>query len=326
MKPYPAGTYSLLNSNAELNPEVLSLDYIKGFRIRTDWQHVQPNLGSFDLTYIENVIREARASNKRCGLGVAAGIFAPLELFEVGGAERFELDEVSGKGGNSFMAMPWDADLQQHWFKLVEMLGLHFDEIPAVSYVVVSGFMQIFENHFVVTEAEMARADKAARDDGFKDFAEGYLEGAKSIVQCYVDAFPLTPLIIAYGGIGPGQKQTEKTLMEWAKTEFAGHVGTMTAYLKATPPPHAPNTNPPLANPKGDQAVYGSYDQTRFYGDNPPTPFPKAPQPIDDLLATGIAKDDMFVEIYEGDAKDPANAGVIAARNRELEANANKAQ
>ena len=324
MKPYPSGTYCLLNSNTGLSPEVLALPYIKGFRIRTDWQHVQPRLGEPNWIYIEETLRLARDNKKRCGLSIAAGIFAPVELFDEQGADEFPLDEVSGKGGNEFMAMPWDDILQRDWSLLVGEAGERYDEVSAVSYVVISGFMQIFENHFVVTDSEMARAEQVAKSCGFTNFSEGYLQGAKQIIQLYAAAFPNTPLILAYGGIGPGQKQTEKELFEWAKETYPGHVGTMTAYLKAIAPPHAPNDNPPLGFPKGDQAVYGSYDQTRFYGDNPPEPFPAAPQPVDDLLATAVAKDDMFVEIYEGDAKDSANAEVIAARNRELEQNATK--
>lgn len=324
MKPYPSGTYCLLNSNAPLSPEVLALPYIKGFRIRTDWQHVQENLGVPDWDYIDDTLQLARANHKRCGLGIAAGIFAPVELFDEQGADEFPLDQVSGKGGNNFMAMPWDDILQREWALLITEAGKMYDDIPAVSYVVISGFMQIFENHFVVTDDEMARAEKVAREAGFASFSEGYLQGAQQIIQMYVSAFPNTPLILTYGGIGPNQKQTEKTLVAWCKSTFPGHVGTMTAYLKATPPPHEENTNPALGWPKGDQAVYGSYDQERFYGDSPPSPFPSAPQPIDDLLATGVAKDDMFVEIYEADAKDPANAEVITSRNRELEKNATK--
>ena len=232
MKPYPAGTYSLLNSNAELNPDVLSLPHIKGFRIRTDWQHVQPNLGDFDWAYVEATIKTARDNQKRCGLGISAGIFAPEELFEDGGAIAFDLDQVSGKDGNPFMAMPWDEVFQRYWFSLIEQAGERYDKVSAVSYVVVSGFMQIFENHFVVTEAEMARAEVVAEQSGYKDFATGYIDAAQAIIQAYVNAFPSTSLIITYGGIGPGQKQTEKTLMEWAKTTYPGHVGTMTAYLK----------------------------------------------------------------------------------------------
>ncbi len=286
MKRYPTGTYSLLTSNdASLDPEVLNFDHIKGFRIRTDWMHFQPDLGDFTFDYIDDVIAEASNHHKHCGMGVAGGVFAPVELFEEEGAVKFDLAVITGKGGNYFMAFPWDEIFQRHWFEVIDTACERFDPNPVISYFVMSGFMQVFENHFSTDEEEMALADQAAKDAGFENFSEGYLASAEQIIERYVSAFPTTPLLITLGGIGPGQKQTEKTLLDWAKTTYPGHVGTMTAFHKATPPPHSPNTNPPLANPKGDQAVYASYDQERFYSETPPSPFPEAPQPIDDLLA-----------------------------------------
>ena len=185
--------------------------------------------------------------------------------------------------------------------------------------------MQVFENHFSTDEEEMAWSDQE-KDAGVSKLLRGLSGERRTDHRALRQRISHDTAVITLGGIGPGQKQTEKTLLEWAKTTYPGHVGTMTAFHKATPPPHSPNTNPPLANPKGDQAVYASYDQERFYGETPPIPFREAPQPVDDLLATAIAKDDMFVEIYETDAKDPANSDVIKARNAELEAIAKKAQ
>ena len=329
VKPYPAGTYCLLTTNKPIDPDILDLEYILGFRLRSGWTDLQPAMGDFNFTYIDEQVASAKAKGRFLGLGISAGVTAPPELWSKKGVTKFTLspDDITIEKSPPDMGLPWEPAFQSYWFKVIGALGKRYDNERTVSYVVVSGFMQLMENRFVLTAEDEARVQTLAKAAGYADFAAAYTDGAQKIIARYMQAFPRTPVILTTTArVITSDPTIGKTLVTWAKAQYPKRFGTMTAGLMATQPPHDPNTNAPLTFPQGDQPIFSSSDQERFYKDPIPVPFPNAPQPVDDLLAAAVTKNDMWVELYMEDCKNITNREVIVARNLELIAVANKAQ
>ena len=335
LKPYPRQTYSLLTTNRPILPALLGYDYIKGHRIRTGWLDVQPDLTSKtnqNWDYIDSVLEDCGLDGRKAGIGVSAGVTVPQDLFTKKGVTQYTLrpeDQTIENAEFQNLAMPWEEGYHKYWFNFIRQMGLRFDGNPLVSYVVVSGFMQLMENRFVGTTEGDADLQVLAKEAGYTDFSEGYMVGAQKIIDQYCLCFPTTTLLLSMAGVIPSDKQLGNELMDWAKLKYPGRFGPMTCSLKAKLPPNPPNTNPALTFPKWDQPIYSSADQARFYGkDTVPDPFPVPPQCADDLLgnAQGNDKNDFGVELYEYDAKNPINADVIRARNAQFEANAAKAE
>lgn len=333
LKPYPRQTYSLLTTNRAILPALLGYDYIKGHRIRTGWLDLQPDLSSKtnqNWDYIDSVLADCAQDGRKAGIGIAAGVVSPQDLWTKKNVTKYTLrpEDVTIEGAaNQDIPLPWEEGYRKYWNNLIKQFGIRYDANSLVSYVVISGFMQLMENRYVVTPEGEAEVQALANDAGYSDFAEAWTVGAQAIVDQFALAFPTTCFLLSTAKVIPSNKQLTGTLTDWAKAKYPGRFGTMTCGLHAELPPHAPNTNPALAFPKWDQPIYSSADHARFYGkDREPVPYPPPQQCCDDMLAAAIAKDDFGLELYEYDAKDPNNADIIRARNIEFEANAAKAE
>lgn len=310
-------------SNQVLSEEVLSMTQFGGFRLRTGWEDLQPKLGAFKWDYVDSILAACRTHGKKLGLGVAAGVASPNpETWTVGGAEKFTLapDDISIEKQEPDMNIPFDPKFQALWLPFIKAMGLRYDSNPDVGYVVVSGLMQLMENRLVMTQGDLARMEDAAKRYGFASFSVGWQDAGQKIVTAFCQAFPTTQVMLTTATVAPNGIKDNDLLTKWAKAQFPGQFGTMTAGCHALLPPY-PVPGELSTFPKGDQPISASSDTTRFYK-VPPVPYPTGDKPIVDLYGNAAGKSDMYLETYMSDAKNALFKQAIINGNKLLVANA----
>lgn len=310
-------------SNQVLSQDILNMTHFGGFRLRTGWEDIQPKLGAYKWDYIDKVLADCRAHGKKLGLGVAAGVASPNpETWSVGGAEKFTLapDDISIEKQEPDMNIPFDPKFQALWFPFIDAMGARYDANPDLGYVVVSGLMQLMENRLVMTAGDLARMEDAAHRYGFASFSVAWQDAAQKTVTRFCAAFPTTQVMLTTATVAPNGIKDNDLLTKWAKPQFPGQFGTMTAGCHALLPPY-PVPGELSTFPKGDQPISAAADTTRFYK-VPPVPFPTDPKPIVDLYGNAAGKSDMYLETYMADVKKSVNFQAIIDGNKLLVANA----
>jgi hypothetical protein len=267
---------------------------------------------------IDTTIVTAASSGKKCGLGVSAGQTSPDPAVYDAGAMRLPVfANDSTVPGLDWMPLPWDPVFLNLWGAFIDAMGARYDGNPNLSYIVVSGFMQLMENHLTQTSDGYDRLNAAAKASGYGDLTAAYNFAGQTIIARFMTAFPTTAVLLTGGSPFPGENGN--ALKDWAHAQYPARFGEMDAFLKATLPPHSGNTNPPRAYPWGEQPIFATTDHARLYLPLPePMPFPADPQPCDDLLANGAFKGNMFVELYQYDCRLVANWPIITSRRQEL--------
>jgi hypothetical protein len=250
-------------SNQVLSQEVLGLGHVGGYRLRTGWEDIQPKLGAYKWDYIDSILASCRTHGKKLGLGVAAGVAAPNpETWTVGGAEKFTLapDDISIEKQEPDMSIPFDPKFQALWFPFVDAMGARYDSNPDVGYVVLSGLMQLMEGRLVMTSGDLARMEDAAHRYGFASFTVAWQDAAQKTVTHFIKTFPTTQVMLTTATVAPNGINDTKLLTDWAKAQFPGQFGTMTAGCHALLPPY-PVPPGPSTFPKGITDLHcGRYD------------------------------------------------------------------
>jgi hypothetical protein len=316
MKPQPAGCYDLINMGTDAAiPDItakpfLTHDNIVGCRIRPGWSVIQPaSAAVYDWTALDAALAVCAAAGKKMGISIAAGVRTPDWVYTTGTpCTKFELapDDQSVNNAPPFMPLPWQAGFQGKWETFVNAFGAKYDGNPFVDYVVITGFMQNNELHFIGTVGDLALTDAIAQADGFIDTNDAYLPAAHDIIDMFVAAFPNTTLILSLGRPLPDpQGQPAQNDIElYGKANYPLHFGTMTAFLKAKAGAVLNLLLPLDPAPKGAQPLHASTSPD-IYEEPVPVPIPPPPQPLQDLLYNGANKGNKYIEIYEPDLQSP---------------------
>ena len=339
LKPSPRGIYDLLpgalgNGTIDLtdNP-LLDNPNVDGFRYRTAWSKIQPNSADEYLwDSIDAAIAIAAAHGKKLCISISAGFFTPDWVYStpplVFKYAMLEKDRDTGESlGNQ--PLPWDTAYQAKWLHFLQAFGARYESNPACSYVVMGGFMQVFNMVMTATSEDTAAMEAIAQNPpadypglttSYLDFASAYIPAAEKIISDYKTNFPTTPLLLTLLRVIPGDTTIQNTIVDWAKETYPDQFGTMVSALYAVPPPHNPPP-PPLSFPKGFQMVCVTKDVSRLYTDPDPAPLPVAPVPLEDALEHAVTLGGQYVEVYPGDLVAPEHQAVLAQERAKLIAN-----
>ncbi len=339
-KPEPSGIYALVfGSNGKPvdltgNP-LLDNPNVDGFRYHARWKSIQPTSESeYKWDQLDRQIAIAAAAGKKMGISLAAGLMTPDWVYTSAPAVyRYHMLEIDPETGESVgdQPLPWDTAYQAKWQKFVAAFAARYDGNPAVSYIVLGGFMQSSPMYFVKTLEDDAAVNALAQNPppgysglttSYTDSSAAYVPAAEAIIATFMDAFVTTPVIITLANPFPTEQGTEDqlTVKNWGLGQYPGRFGTMVAALYASVPPHDP-PDPPLPFPKGFQMVCRASDAARLYLDPDPDPLPPAPIPLQDALERGVTLGGKYVEVYDDDLYLDISQPVIAAERLKLKAN-----
>lgn len=340
LKPEPTGLYDLLfgapiTGKIDLtdNP-LLDNPNIDGFRYKVGWAKIQPTSASeFKWDSIDSAIAIAAAHGKKLCISISGGLSTPGWVYTstpvVYNYPVLETDPATGASlGNQ--PLVWDTAYQDKWLTFLAAFAARYESNPACSYVVMGGFMQVF-NMILANEEDSVAMENLAKNPpagypglvtSYPDFISAYEPAAKRIISAYIEKFPTTTLILTLNRVIPGDLglTMQNDISDWGKETYPKHFGTMVSALYATVPPHDPASTLP-SFPKGFQMVCKASDAARLYIDPDPVPLPAAPRPLEDALEHGVSLGGKFVEVYQDDLVAAASQPVLAVERAKLKAN-----
>jgi hypothetical protein len=339
-KPAPSGLYDLIfgagGLPADLTGNPLLTDpNIDGFRMHVVWKALQPdNESSYNWKQIDNAVAIAAQYGKKLSVSVAAGLATPDWVYDTAPlVYRYHMIETDPATGTSVgdQPLPWDTAYQAKWANFVAAFGARYDGNPALSYVLLGGFMESCPMNFVINPDDDTAVNALAQNPpagypgltrAYTDSSAAYVPAAESIIANFLKAFPTTPVILTFGNPFPTDigVTDQQTIRNWGKAQYPGHFGNLDSALYATPAPHqAPQTV--LPGPKGFQMVCRSSDPTRLYLAPVPNPIPAAPTPLQDALERAVTLNAQWVEVYQDDLVPAGWQQMLAGERQKLEAN-----
>jgi hypothetical protein len=322
-KPYPAGIYSLFVANTgEKEPPNMSNKaawtnpHIDGVRLRTSWQVLEPQKGTYDWSYIDQALSLGNQNQKQVGFSVAAGVYSPTWVY-TNGATKYTLADGSGNS----MPLPWDTAFQNQWLPFIRALGARYDGNPALAYVCPTGFMQVCVMYLAKTTADDTAMNQLAVQAGYSSSEDAFVQAAKKILTTFMESFPTTPVIL--NPVPPlltNGMEAQSAVKNFGLDTYPGHFGVMYPSLRATRAPHKPSPGP-LSYPKGFQMICVATDVQELYG-NPSPPYnPPVPTPLLDALANANSLQGQFVEVYGADLTNDSNVPALTSERPLLKKN-----
>jgi len=322
LKPGPHGIIALLppfNSDRRVSisrslvPPLWSIPFVGGVRVRTVWSTLEPQENSFDWSYLDEAVALAVRHGKYIGFSVAAGIFTPDWVYR-SGAQRFDFTLRGQWIPTRAMTMPepWDDKFLDKWGAAVRAMGQRYDKNPNVAYVVIGGLGYSIESFFVKTPEDIAKLQSLGG-------AARWLEGAKRVLDIYAEAFPTTPFFYALASPIKNDYTPARELVEYGVAKYPKRFGIMYAGLNAAAElSHYPNRAVQMYSgktPTGFQMLWN----TEGVGDNLHKALAQRLKgTLAQALARGAELNGQFVEVYEVDCQDPANADVLRKAEQRL--------
>ena len=340
-KPFASGIYDVLTGapvtgKIDLtNNPLLDNPNVEGYRYRTGWAKIQPtDANTYSWDSLDSAIAIAAAHGKKICISIAAGFGTPSWVYTSAPVVyKYHMLETDPDTGESVgdQPLPWDTAYQAKWATFVAAFAARYESNPALSYVVIGGFMQNFNTTIALTDPDFNAIEALAKNPpngysglttAYTDFSAAYVPAAERVVTMFATNFATTPIILTLYRVVPGDigVTLENTVPDWAKLNYPNHFGTMISALYAVPPPHLP---PPTLSPfpKGFQMVSKASDVARVYSDPDPVPLPVAPIPLQDALEHGVSLAGQYVEVYESDLTNPLSQPVMAVERLKLKAN-----
>ena len=178
----PHGYYILLPATRRRDSRpFLAMPHVAGISVRDFWRTANPEADNFDFDYMQTEINKATVAGKQVQLRVLTGVNAPDWVHDVSQL----IDDIEES-----IPLPWDENMLHNWFALVRKLGGHFDSIPAVSIVHMSGPTR--------RSAEMHLPREVQNYDGWQT---KIVDAWKRTIDTFADAFPTTMLCLNYSKV-----------------------------------------------------------------------------------------------------------------------------
>ncbi len=304
LKPCPKGIYALTPARAYptsalLRDSVWTEANLDGVVVRALWKDIEPLPGKYDFSRFDQAVLLASKNKKRLGIWITAGTFSPSWLYD-SKTEKLVLKKNRRAGTAEILQMPapWDKSFQAHWFGLITKLAERYDKVPELSYVAMSGMGRGMETFMVETPEDIEHFEK---EGGL----EKWSQAVRFIVEHYAKSFKQSTFVYVMGPPTPTEqgRQTLNLLLSELVKKYNGRLGIRNDGLR-----------PGYENTPG-VAIIDELASRTFVGFQMTLPAKnKALSPWFESAAKLKAS---FVEIFEGDAKNPQQQEFIL-KGREL--------
>lgn len=318
LKPQPAGVYDLTPAPdghcVVVGKSFLTNPNVDGVRIRPRWNIFNPVSAAYVWTELDAVLDACAAAGKFVGISIAAGVGTPAWVYTTAPTcTKFTLAVDDRTTTAADMPLPWQTGFLSKWQTFVTAMGLKLDGNPFVSYIGITGFMQLVNMILIQTAADLILTDAIAVTDGYANTAAAITFAGKAIIDMFATAFPTTSMILTIDDIIPNGGLITRAIRDYGEATYPNRIGREFSNLLATLPPHDPPILPLDPYPKGFQPINPS-NHSGIYGPIDPIPYPLPPQPLEDQGLHCWSDGGKYFEMYEGDVDnaDPANQAVIA--------------
>jgi hypothetical protein len=222
------GIYSLMKSQADLNPEVVKLSFVAGVSIRANWKSLEPQRGRVDWSYLDTTLSDAAKAGKKAMLRILPGVHSP-EWLEKSGASYFEVKDTNKfhkRFGQEVRGpLPWGETYLREWVKFISEMG-RYDSHEELTLVHMAGpTWQSAEMHLPKGSAANTTMLKKA------GYSKARIVNAwKMVIDAYVVAFPHKSIAL---NIAPPLEDdgAKEEIIEYAKAKLGSRLCVQTNQL-----------------------------------------------------------------------------------------------
>ncbi|HEX3817538.1 MAG TPA: hypothetical protein VHW03_04550 [Chthoniobacterales bacterium] len=273
---------------------------VDGVVVGGDWSGFEPSDGTYDFSLFTSAVTLAQANGKQLGIYIGALAGFPSWLDPV------TVSTPGGKFGD-VLAVPWDVSFLDPWKTFIAALGAQFD--GDFDYIVMGGLGAVGESILSDDPAVQAQFDNLGGLDAWQG-------SCTAIVGAFAAAFPTTAFIFSvenpYGINNADGAAALRVVVPQMATLYPFRFGIKNSTLSS-------NTHDVgivdillhdyrTTNPVGQQCV----STVAGFGHAPPL------GGLANALNAGIRLGDNFVEVFDVDCSDPANAPILQAASAEM--------
>lgn len=289
----PLSIDTLLASPCWTNP------HVNGVVIRSPWNRIQPAKHDHYWDFLDAGINKALEVGKKVSISVVAGAFTPAWFATEYPDDCFLV--TTERGPQVLMALPWRPNFQSIWGLMLKKLAKRYDH--KIVHIDMGGFGRRAESYFATVGDDFARLTTLVRAQGYPDAPTAWLIGAKWVTDAYAQTFVNAGFICDLGApfVGDIGVTSLQYLIDYGATTYPGRFGGASHGLEATQPSNnSIGMNLPPTIRRGFQ--FGSPE----FGDT---------VSMQAALNRGIGAGAQWIEVYDNDCDDPAQAANLDAAN-----------
>lgn len=301
---YPLeGIYSTMASKIPVE-SLLENELIRGISIRTSWDSIESQEGTFDWSYIDNLVSQAEIAGKTVSIAIVPGVNTPEWVYAKGAEKFYFIDKNPYHptyGQELYCPMPWDEVYLISWKNFIEALAARYRKNPTVSWVRITGPMNIVTMDWNLSEKE------------WDDYSNQKITSAiESVIDSFGNSFYPKSLSIAISG---GSDTMVAEIVNYGSVNYSKQFNIQINSWRATMPPpeeqnpimdlfeqYSPNT--------GAQMVWSATNDPdcRMNGKVMPCdPYTSLAGAIQAAIIYNLS----FLEIYAADIMNPDLQGVL---------------
>ncbi len=214
---------------------LLKNESVAGISIRISWNSVEPEEGVFDWSYIDDLISQAESAGKKVSITIIPGTDSPEWVYAKGARKYIFIDRNpyhETYGQELYCPMPWDDVYLTAWRNFIEALAARYNENPAVSWIRITGPMNITTGDWNLKSDE--DWDKyIGTEDEYSD--EKVITVVEQVIDWFATSFPSKSLSIA---ISPSDDTPIKDIAEYGFTNYYNQFNIQINSLNAKIPPY----------------------------------------------------------------------------------------
>jgi len=226
----------------------LALPGVDGLVLNIGWNALEPSLGQYQFTLLDQWVHQAAASGRKVDLAINAGASTPSYLFTSGAAPlQFTISPHGGATGQCqslTMAAPWDATFLARWDALLVAIAAHLKSNGTYASVVMlrlTGINRTTEELRLPAESAQSTGLPCVTDAVATWQSAGYkpsliVSAWSAITTSFKKSFPdktfsvaiipsnAFPAIAENGSVTTNPPDVNQQLMSLAAQKFPGHL------------------------------------------------------------------------------------------------------
>jgi len=313
------GIYILPAGGKGIDNEAAGASFVTGYSIRVAWKALEPVKGQYNWQPVDNIIELAKKNGKYVTLRVLAGIDSPKWIMDDPNMPKLKFisrNPNQEKYFNKPVVLPklWENSYLKEYYTFLEVIAKRYSNEPLLYWVAVSGPVAGAACPMLPRQKETV---KALEDQGFT--REKWRKVWEEAIDRTAQAFPRKSISLCVD-VPVFYPELADQLAAYAVNKYGHRICLQSNGLSAKVFAAAKR------NPKFDRFL----DIFRQYAGKATIGFQMTWAaawrnkgrdrlgPLDQAVDAGIRLNASYLEIYQDDIIDPANAAILSDASKKL--------
>jgi hypothetical protein len=313
------GIYTLPAEGKGIDTTMASASFITGYSIRVSWKSLEPTKGAYNWKVIDNALNLARKNDKYIVLRILAGAFSPDWVMAQPNVPKLEYVETNknkpGYGTKISLPVPWDSNYLNLYYTFLGALSKWYSTEPKLYWVAVSGPVLGAATPYLSPDSGTLAIMYTKGLTAYK-----WEEVWKEAIDRTATLFPLKAISLCLD-VPPSYPYIAERLAEYAVTKYGKRICLQSNGLSSK----VLDSSYLIKNPEAASvfSLFPKYKDKAIIGFQ--MTWAAAWEdgairvgPLDQAIDAGIALGARYLEIYQDDILNPANAIILTDASKRL--------